>query len=182
MDVPSQMVNNYGLCLESKLFNNDGQLKLKGGGFTIPCQHPFTYQPGCNASISTSDNISPQSILFPKKVSSMESDLNAKKHELFTQKGLQTAPYDLAGDYKRMKLQVPVRRSQRLSDKVTALQKLVSPFGKNLLQMQSSSYKSQIPEEIQQKQRNLRSEGLCLVPVTLTQKIAINKDKYDPTP
>ncbi|XP_038890865.1 uncharacterized protein LOC120080300 isoform X8 [Benincasa hispida] len=166
MDVPSQMVNNYGLCLESKLFNNDGQLKLKGGGFTIPCQHPFTYQPGCNASISTSDNISPQSILFPKKVSSMESDLNAKKHELFTQKGLQTAPYDLAGDYKRMKLQVPVRRSQRLSDKVTALQKLVSPFGK----------------EIQQKQRNLRSEGLCLVPVTLTQKIAINKDKYDPTP
>lgn len=29
---------------------------------------------------------------------------------------------------------------------------------------------------IQQKQGNLRSEGLCLVPVTFTQKIAINND------
>lgn len=28
----------------------------------------------------------------------------------------------------------------------------------------------------QQKQGNLRSEGLCVVPVTFTQKIALNKD------
>lgn len=197
MDVPSQMVNNYSFCLESKLFNIDGQ--LKGGGFTIPCQHPTTYQPGCNASISMTDNVSPKSILFPKKVSFLESELNAKKREFFAQKGLQTTtPYDLAGDYKRMKLQVPVRRSQRLSDKITILQKLVSPYGKtdtasvlqeaclyikfvqehiqNLLQMQSNSYKNQNPQGIQQKQGNLRSEGLCLVPVTFTQKIAINND------
>lgn len=145
------------------------------------------------------DNVSPKSILFPKKVSFLESELNAKKREFFAQKGLQTTtPYDLAGDYKRMKLQVPVRRSQRLSDKITILQKLVSPYGKtdtasvlqeaclyikfvqehiqNLLQMQSNSYKNQNPQGIQQKQGNLRSEGLCLVPVTFTQKIAINND------
>ncbi|XP_023550777.1 transcription factor bHLH112-like isoform X1 [Cucurbita pepo subsp. pepo] len=196
MDVPSQVVNNYGFCLESKLFNNDGQ--LKGEGFTIPCQHPLTYQPGCNASKSMTENVSPQSVLFTKKISFLQNESHAKKREFFAQKGVQAAPYDLAGDNKRMKLQEPARRSQRLSDKITALQKLVSPYGKtdtasvlqeaclyikfvqehiqNLLQMQSSSYKNLNPQGTQQKQGNLRSEGLCVVPVTFTQKIALNKD------
>ncbi|XP_024467027.1 transcription factor bHLH113 isoform X4 [Populus trichocarpa] len=88
------------------------------------------------------------------------------------------------------KLQVPVRRSQKLSDKITALQKLVSPYGKadtasvlleaslhikllqeqiqNLFQMLTSSRNSTRP--IQQSQeadgelRDLQSRGLCLVP------------------
>ncbi|XP_061974716.1 transcription factor bHLH123-like [Populus nigra] len=94
------------------------------------------------------------------------------------------------------KLQVPVRRSQKLSDKITALQKLVSPYGKadtasvlleaslhikllqeqiqNLFQMLTSSRNSTRP--IQQSQetdgelRDLQSRGLCLVPVSFMLK------------
>ncbi|KAE8648535.1 hypothetical protein Csa_008520, partial [Cucumis sativus] len=171
--------------------NNDGQ--LKGGGFTIPYHHPMiTHHQGWNnGSISITENhVSPQSILFPKKLCFLESELNAKKDELlFVQKALQvqTPPFDhLPADYKRIKLQVPlpIRRSQKLSDKITALQKLVSPYGKTdtasvlqeaylyikfiqhhiqtILQMQSSSYKSQNPEgNDEEKKGILRSEGLC---------------------
>ncbi|KAB1217917.1 Actin-depolymerizing factor 2 [Morella rubra] len=89
-----------------------------------------------------------------------------------------------------------VRRTQKLSDKITVLQKLVSPYGKtdtasvlqeaslyikllleqiqNLSQMLSSSYRSvragrkqEIGEEVQV---DLRSKGLCLVPASFTQK------------
>ncbi|KAL9351645.1 hypothetical protein Peur_054325 [Populus x canadensis] len=94
------------------------------------------------------------------------------------------------------KLQVPVRRSQKLSDKITALQKLVSSYGKadtasvlleaslhikllqeqiqNLLQMLTSSCDSTRP--IQQSQetdgelRDLQSRGLCLVPISFMLK------------
>ncbi|KAM3698102.1 hypothetical protein ACB098_06G163500 [Castanea mollissima] len=92
------------------------------------------------------------------------------------------------------RLHVPGRRSQKLSDKITALQKLVSPYGKtdtasvlqeaslyikllheqiqNLFQLLSSSYKSssQQPQEIGE-QLDLRSKGLCLVPVSITQRV-----------
>ncbi|KAK4579086.1 hypothetical protein RGQ29_028955 [Quercus rubra] len=92
------------------------------------------------------------------------------------------------------RLHVPVRRSQKLSDKITALQKLVSPYGKtdtasvlqeaslyikllheqiqSLFQLLSSSYKSssQQPQEIGE-QLDLRSKGLCLVPVSITQRV-----------
>ncbi|KAB1217941.1 hypothetical protein CJ030_MR3G014649 [Morella rubra] len=90
-----------------------------------------------------------------------------------------------------------VRRTQKLSDKITVLQKLVSPYGKtdtasvlqeaslyikllleqiqNLSQMLSSSYRSvragrkqEIGEEVQV---DLRSKGLCLVPASFTQKV-----------
>uniref|UniRef100_A0A9I9EH37 BHLH domain-containing protein n=1 Tax=Cucumis melo TaxID=3656 RepID=A0A9I9EH37_CUCME len=130
MDAPSHMVNNYGWWLESKLMKNDGQ--LKGGGFTIPYQHPITHHQDCNnGSISITDNhVSPHSIVFPKKLCFLESELNANKHDLFVQRALQTPPFDLPPDYKRIKLEVPIRRSQKLSDKITALQKLVSPYGK----------------------------------------------------
>ncbi|XP_048446843.1 transcription factor bHLH154 isoform X2 [Pyrus x bretschneideri] len=96
---------------------------------------------------------------------------------------------------------VPVRRSQKLSDKITALQKLVSPYGKtdtasvlqeastyimllqeqiqNLLRMLGSSYKNAAalhPQESGSGQAlDLRSKGLCLVPVSITQKVTMEE-------
>ncbi|XP_050387694.1 transcription factor bHLH114-like [Argentina anserina] len=98
-------------------------------------------------------------------------------------------------------LRVPVRRSQKLSDKITALQKLVSPYGKTdtasvlheasvyivLLQQQiqnlhrifSSSYiaagnHSQESGSSSQE-LDLRSKGLCLVPISMTQKVTMEE-------
>nr|XP_023883654.1 uncharacterized protein LOC111995720 isoform X4 [Quercus suber] len=74
------------------------------------------------------------------------------------------------------RLHVPVRRSQKLSDKITALQKLVSPYGKtdtaSVLQ-EASLYIKLLHEQIQEigEQLNLRSKGLCLVPVSITQRV-----------
>ncbi|KAM5556277.1 hypothetical protein ABKV19_023927 [Rosa sericea] len=100
------------------------------------------------------------------------------------------------------KLQVPVRRSQKLSDKITALQKLVSPYGKTdtasvlqeasiyivLLQQQiqnlhrifSSSYKNAAGLHTQESGSSsqvldLRSKGLCLVPISMTQKVTMDE-------
>ncbi|XP_008371290.1 transcription factor bHLH111-like isoform X2 [Malus sylvestris] len=96
---------------------------------------------------------------------------------------------------------LPVRRSQKLSDKITALQKLVSPYGKtdtasvlqeasiyimllqeqiqNLVRMLSSSYKNAAalhPQESGSGQvLDLRSKGLCLVPVSITQKVTMEE-------
>lgn len=102
---------------------------------------------------------------------------------------------------------VPVRRSQKLSDKITALQKLVSPYGKtdtasvlqeaslyikllqeqiqNLIQMLTSSYSRARP--IQQSQEiggrlvDLRSRGLCFVPISFMQKMTQQRDHVDPS-
>ncbi|KAK9913450.1 hypothetical protein M0R45_037264 [Rubus argutus] len=102
------------------------------------------------------------------------------------------------------KLQVPVRRSQKLSDKITALQKLVSPYGKtdtasvlqeasvyimilqqqiqNLYRMLSSSYKNAAslhsPQESGSGREvlDLRSKGLCLVPISITKKVTMEED------
>ncbi|KAA8539432.1 hypothetical protein F0562_026124 [Nyssa sinensis] len=88
------------------------------------------------------------------------------------------------------------RRSQKLSDRITALQKLVSPYGKtdtasvlheasisikvlqdqiqNLFQVMSTSHNSTKPLHSQrtgEKQLDLRSRGLCLVPISSTQKL-----------
>ncbi|CAN1174029.1 Transcription factor bHLH123 [Linum perenne] len=94
--------------------------------------------------------------------------------------------------------QVPMRRSQKMSDKITALQKLVSPYGKtdtaSVLQEASLCIKllhkhiqmlihsdASSPaddsqhttlEESDGEVMDLRSRGLCLVPLSLTKKIA----------
>ncbi|XP_021813725.1 transcription factor bHLH111-like isoform X2 [Prunus avium] len=99
----------------------------------------------------------------------------------------------------------PVRRSQKLSDKITALQKLVSPYGKtdtasvlqeasiyimllqeqiqNLLRMFCSSYKKAAVLHTQecgiQPVLDLRSKGLCLVPVSVTQKVTMEEGVDD---
>ncbi|GKU91901.1 hypothetical protein SLEP1_g5710 [Rubroshorea leprosula] len=108
-------------------------------------------------------------------------------------------PYQLMGalaEIREQRLQVPLRRSQKLSDKITTLQKLVSPYGKtdtasvlqeaslyikllqeqiqNLYKMLSSSYSSAAVLQTQEtgsKEQNLRSRGLCLVPLKFTQKV-----------
>ncbi|XP_039173883.1 transcription factor bHLH114-like [Eucalyptus grandis] len=101
----------------------------------------------------------------------------------------------------RCRMQIPVRRSQKIGDKITSLQKLVSPYGKtdtasvlqeaslyikllqeqiqNLFQMLSSSYSSVralqpqpcIDVEVNgEREIDLRSRGLCLVPVSSVQE------------
>ncbi|PSR93084.1 Transcription factor bHLH123 like [Actinidia chinensis var. chinensis] len=93
---------------------------------------------------------------------------------------------------------VPGRRSQKLSDKITALQKLVSPYGKTdtasvlqeasisikkLFQMLSASYNSTKPIDLQKFEEkqvlDLRSRGLCLVPVSFSQKLTHKEDHLD---
>ncbi|PON75302.1 Myc-type, basic helix-loop-helix (bHLH) domain containing protein [Parasponia andersonii] len=103
------------------------------------------------------------------------------------------------------KLQVPVKRSQKLTDKITALQKLVSPYGKtdtasvlqeaslyikllqeqiqNLFRMMCSSYDNVRGPHSQaagKRRLELRSKGLCLVPISFTQKVSLDEriDKY----
>ncbi|KAJ6350200.1 hypothetical protein OIU78_006384 [Salix suchowensis] len=108
------------------------------------------------------------------------------------------------------KFQVPVRRSHKLSDKITALQKLVSPYGKtdtasvlqeaslyikllqeqiqNLFQMLTGSYNSAGPvrqsqglsQEIDGRLFDLRSGGFCLVPVSFMQGMTQQQDHADP--
>ncbi|KAG4181260.1 hypothetical protein ERO13_A10G215668v2 [Gossypium hirsutum] len=102
------------------------------------------------------------------------------------------------------RLNTPVRRSQKLSDKITALQKLVSPYGKadiapvleeaslyikllhqhiqNLFQMPRRSYNSlgaiHPPQETEKKE-DLRSRGLCLVPISFAQKVTKEEKTID---
>lgn len=98
--------------------------------------------------------------------------------------------------------ELPARRSQKLTDKVTALQKLVSPYGKtdtasvlqeaslyikllqeqiqSLFRMLSSSYDSGLTslphsQEAGKRRLDLRSKGLCLVPISFTQKVTIEE-------
>ncbi|XP_074289749.1 uncharacterized protein LOC141615108 [Silene latifolia] len=92
------------------------------------------------------------------------------------------------------KLKVPGKRSQKLSDKITALQELVSPWGKtdtsSVLQ-EACLYIKIIHQEIRrlsisyfeglslqvrlqgeaEKQGELQSRGLCLVPVSIMKKL-----------
>lgn len=103
-----------------------------------------------------------------------------------------------------LKDRVPVRRSQKLADKITALQKLVSPYGKTdtasvlheasifikVLQDQiettfhrirSTSIDNQYSQSkiTGDRQSDLRSIGLCLVPVSLTRNL-IKEDAFNP--
>lgn len=98
--------------------------------------------------------------------------------------------------------ELPARRSQKLTDKITALQKLVSPYGKtdtasvlqeaslyikllqeqiqNLFRMLSSSYDSSLTslphsQEAGKRRLDLRSKGLCLVPISFTQKVTMEE-------
>ncbi|XP_024965946.1 transcription factor bHLH153-like [Cynara cardunculus var. scolymus] len=86
---------------------------------------------------------------------------------------------------------VPMRRSQKLADKITALQKLVSPYGKtdtasvlqeahisikllhdqiqNLLQKTQTSTINDGSLQFQETETGLHNRGLCLVPISTPQ-------------
>ncbi|KAF6158881.1 hypothetical protein GIB67_012298 [Kingdonia uniflora] len=86
----------------------------------------------------------------------------------------------------------PIKRSQKIVDRITTLQKLVSPYGKadtaSVLQQASAQIKY-LHEKIQQLSKNYmdagrphphiaqesevdpRSRGLCIVPMSLAQKL-----------
>ncbi|KAF8397530.1 hypothetical protein HHK36_016448 [Tetracentron sinense] len=92
-----------------------------------------------------------------------------------------------------------VKRSHKLGDRITALQKLVSPYGKTdtasvlqeasvgikllqeQIQMLSTPYfrvRPLQPQSFGEKQVDLRSRGLCLVPVSFTQNFT-KEDRFD---
>ncbi|OMO96965.1 hypothetical protein COLO4_14959 [Corchorus olitorius] len=217
------------LQMESKgIFNNDNQ--LRDGAFAIPYQSHFNsdnlqdyhHQSGS----SNYDNNFQQSISLSSKIALPQFEPNGRKRRpveandqmpfhgtknkrkkvsSFEQ---QQQPYsipEVVTDFNECsRLHMPVRRTQKLSDKITALQKLVSPYGKtdtasvlqeaslyikllqeqiqNLFKMLSSSYSSlraiHPQQEIGKKQQDLRSKGLCLVPISFTQKVT-KEDQID---
>ncbi|XP_072975189.1 uncharacterized protein [Typha angustifolia] len=105
-------------------------------------------------------------------------------------------------------MKAPVRRSQKLGDKITALQQLVSPFGKTdtasvlheasicikflhqQIQIMTAPYcgiKSSAPQQTYGEGLGLRSRGLCLVPVSpaiinLTSQAAVDRCTPEITP
>ncbi|KAH1045653.1 hypothetical protein J1N35_036437 [Gossypium stocksii] len=128
-----------------------------------------------------------------KKVSSFQRQQSA-------QQNIETEP-----GISDFRLNMPVRRSQKLSDKITALQKLVSPYGKtdiasvleeaslyikllhqhiqNLFEMLRRSHNSLAaihpPQETEKKKQDLRSRGLCLVPISFAQKVTKEEKTID---
>ncbi|KAE8679463.1 bHLH113 protein [Hibiscus syriacus] len=199
--------------MEPKILDNDNQIRY--GAFDIPYQSHFNsnFLPGYQYGSSKFDHNFQQSIVIPHFESGNTQNFqNGRKHEIngepingmdernknkrkklssFEQQISHQTMQELA-EIKHFRLNMPVRRSQKLSDKITTLQKLVSPYGKTdtasvlqeaslyikllqeQIQMLSSSYKSLRsihPQEIGKKQQDLRSRGLCLVPISFTETV-----------
>ncbi|XP_057423627.1 transcription factor bHLH153-like [Lotus japonicus] len=163
------------------VMNNDNQLDK--GVYSQPSQsqsqiYNNNYQPGSNlCAISSSRDISQQSLLHDK-------DLSVSQYE---------------------GLHVPMRRNQKLSDKVTTLQKLVSPFGKTgtasvlqegslhikflhaqiqaLIQMLSFSYNRTVKAHYTQVSHQECGDKLqvdlrnrgLLVPISITHKVTMEE-------
>ncbi|XVF75370.1 hypothetical protein PTKIN_Ptkin13bG0182900 [Pterospermum kingtungense] len=223
MESKGRNVHGDTFSLETKISNNDSQ--LKDGAFAIPYQSHFNsaiqdYQSGSSyCDNNFQQYMSHRSKLaipqFEPEIQSLQNGrkrpievnhdqipiLNEwkknkrKKLSSFEQHKSHQITEDVT-EIKDYRLHMPVRRSQKLSDKITALQKLVSPYGKtdtasvlqeaslyikllqeqiqNLFQMLSCSFNSLRaihPQEIGKKQQDLRSRGLCLVPISFTQKV-----------
>ncbi|XP_020524944.1 uncharacterized protein LOC18437607 isoform X2 [Amborella trichopoda] len=66
-------------------------------------------------------------------------------------------------------------RKEKLGDRITALQQLVSPFGKVLSHPYMRLNHGRTPErarDLEEKGQDLRSRGMCLVPVSTTLSVA----------
>ncbi|XP_038993093.1 transcription factor bHLH111-like isoform X2 [Hibiscus syriacus] len=210
-------VEGEAFCMEPKILNNDNQ--IRDGAFGIPYQSHFNsnFLPDYQYGSSNFDHNFQQPMSLGSKLAiphfesgNTHNFQNGRKHEInddpingvdernkkkrkklssFEQQLSHQTIEELA-EIKDFRLDMPVRRSQKLSDKITTLQKLVSPYGKTdtasvlqeasiyikllqeQIQMLSSSYKSPRaihPQEIGKKQQDLRSRGLCLVPISFSQ-------------
>ncbi|CAI9759863.1 unnamed protein product [Fraxinus pennsylvanica] len=109
---------------------------------------------------------------------------------------------DMEGE-KIQRQKVLTRRSQKLTDKITALQKLVSPYGKtdtasvlqeayvfikllqdqiqNLVNTSHANDESTRSMETE-KEVDLRRKGLCVVPVSCTQRLLEEVNDFLPEP
>ncbi|XP_031270434.1 transcription factor bHLH113-like isoform X2 [Pistacia vera] len=221
-------IHRNGFSVDSRSYKDDNQ--LRDGGFSVSCQPLIDYQQGFQSISASFDNISQHSPMLTRKRSlpQFEVDFQSLQNGLLPQEGIsdlvsdntslnvckkinkkkkgntsceeQWHHHQVINASTEQKLQVPVRRSQKLSDKITALQKLVSPYGKTdtasvlqeaslyikllqeQIQMLSSSYSSARvlhSQEITEEEIDLRSRGLCLVPTSYTQKVT-KEDLVDP--
>ncbi|XP_041000431.1 transcription factor bHLH103-like isoform X2 [Juglans microcarpa x Juglans regia] len=222
-DVSMQMnsegdLDGNGFLMKPVVSNNEDLQLGNGSSYPDPFRSllNYSYQSGYESGSSSCADIIPQheSMLLSKRpfVPQFGEDLqgmpNVRKRPIgLINDSLPKIGTDMVGNMavlsewkknKRNKVPVPMRRSgQKLSDKITALQKLVSPYGKtdtasvlqeaslyikllhqqiqNLSQMLSSSYKSGTTGAGHERQveigeqLDLRSNGLCLVPVSVTQ-------------
>ncbi|KAK8546158.1 hypothetical protein V6N12_026957 [Hibiscus sabdariffa] len=210
--------NGDAFSMEPKVLNNDNQ--IRDGAFDIPYQSHFNsnflpaalpsldYQYG-SSNFQQSMSLSSK-LAIPhfepgntqnfehggRKRETNDDTINAMDERKNKRKKLacfqQQPSMEESAEIKDFRLNMPVRRSQKLSDKITTLQKLVSPYGKTdtasvlqeaslyikllqeQIQMLSCSYKSLRaihPQEIGKKQQDLRSRGLCLVPISFTQRV-----------
>ncbi|XP_022869895.1 transcription factor bHLH111-like [Olea europaea var. sylvestris] len=114
-----------------------------------------------------------------------------KRSAEVTDKKLKKAMFfqeDMEGE-KITRRRVPTRRSQKLTDKITALQKLVSPYGKTdtasvLLEAYISI--NVLQDQVQnllhiqgaEKGVDLQRRGLCLIPVSFTRKLTEDCSLY----
>ncbi|KAK7394234.1 hypothetical protein VNO78_14756 [Psophocarpus tetragonolobus] len=213
--------NDYhsnGCNMESRIFNNDRQL---GQGFHSLSQsliYDNNHHPGSLYAIQSSKDICQQSLLLDKDPSQYEgvcghprkrpfeyTDMSFRKKLKSNSKSKISIMEPKWHHEKEVseiipphKLHVPMRANQKLGDKITTLQKLVSPFGKTdtasvlheaslyikllqaqirtLFQMLSFSYFSTIKDPRTQEcgnklQVDLGSRGLCLVPMSITEKV-----------
>ncbi|XP_015580402.1 transcription factor bHLH133 isoform X2 [Ricinus communis] len=205
-------VSAYGssFCLGSRAIDDGNQ--LRSGEFVIPYQH---YQSGnYQFTSSNRDNNAQQSIHPQQLATTMRKrsiDVISQLHQGGITNLTENTTFSDWKSNKRRKAtsfeeqwlhqvqkssnvkeqKVTVTRSQKLSDKITALQKLVSPYGKtdtasvlqeaslyikllqqqiqNLFQMLSSSCPSQ---KIDGEMLDLQSKGLCLFPTSVMQKLS----------
>ncbi|CAJ1840438.1 unnamed protein product [Sphenostylis stenocarpa] len=152
-----------GFNMESRILNNDSQL-IEGVN-AEPCQsqsqsYDYNHHQGSLYGIPRFKDIYQHSLLLDKDPSS--------------QYGV------------RLCLLVPMRRNPKLSDKVTTLQKLTDTASVlheaslyiKLLQAQIRVSHQECGDKLQV---DLRSRGLCLVPVSMTEKVTMDDQIYQAT-
>uniref|UniRef100_I1JDR0 BHLH domain-containing protein n=1 Tax=Glycine max TaxID=3847 RepID=I1JDR0_SOYBN len=217
-----------GFNMESRIFNNYSQLGQGVHTQPSQSQsliYDYNHYPGSLFAIPSSKEISQQSLLLDKDPSQYEGVCgNARKRPFeYTDNmslwkkvksnskskiTIMEPKWHQAKEVSEIipphkvtkikKLHVPMMTNQKLSNKITTLQKLVSPFGKTdtasvlqeaslyikllqaqirtLFQMLSFTYFSTINDPHTQEcadklEVDLRSRGLCLVPISITDKI-----------
>nr|GLL20832.1 uncharacterized protein LOC109186254 [Ipomoea trifida] len=210
-DLPSQIESELnvfsgdGFCIDSNLYTNQDNL---GGVLAFCSESQIIYQSeppssmavkrlGCPLGLDRGSTLPAslpvgfcefyQDVHITKKTRKRSSPDSAESIAERAGKNVlieETTPRIRRG-------RVPARRSQKLTDKITALQKLVSPYGKtdtaSVLQEACISIKA-LQDQIQnlciashghsdqksgdENEGGLRNKGLCLVPVSLLQTVA----------